>query len=151
MPVFGLPKQSKNPVFKDVLFTMFCPEFKAYLENPENRAKYDYFKEQANKRIRKSVFGSDWDMAMSYFIAFYLTEIVKSENQGSPSLSRLANNSNPEGRLDSYTVGSLSKSYNFDSVMMNTEDALFWNQNKWGVKLFALAKNHGTLSMAVAI
>ena len=151
MPVFGLPKQTKNPEFKDVIFNMFCPEFKGYLSKPDNRAKYEYFKELANKRVRKSAFGTDWEMAMSYCIAFYLTEIIKSENENSPSLSKLADNSNPKGRLDSYTVGSLSKNYSFDSIMLTTEEALFWNQNKWGVKLFACAKTHGTLSMAVAI
>ena len=151
MPVFGLPKKYKNPEFKDVIFNMFCPEFKAYLSKPDNMAKYNYFKELANNRISKRAFGNDWEMAMSYCIAFYLTEVIKSENKGTPSLSKLANSSNPEGRLDSYTVGSLSKSLNFDSTMLTTEDALFWNQNKWGVKLFACAKTHGTLSMAVAI
>lgn len=151
MPVFGLRKNTKNPEFKDAIFLMFCPELKSYLENPDNQLKYNYFKSLANQRIKKVVFGSDWEMAMSYCIAFYLTEIIKSENEGSPSLSKLASSSNPQGRVDSYTVGSLSKSMNFESIMLTTEDALFWNQNKWGVKLFACAKNHGTLSMAVAI
>ena len=152
MPVFGLPRNTKNPEFKDVIFNMWCPEFKKYLENPENKAKYEYLKtEFANKRIKKAIFGSDWEYAMSMCIAFYLTLIVKAENAGTPSLSRLAENSNPVGRVDSYSVGSLSKQMNFDSIMLTTEEALFWNQNKYGVSLFACAKNHGTLSMAVAI
>lgn len=152
MPVFGLPKNTKNPVFKDVIFEMWCPEFKAYLQKPENKVKYEYLKtEFANKRVKKALFGSDWEYAMSMCIAFYLTLIVKAEQSASPSLSRLAENSRPEGRVDSYSVGSLSKQMNFDSIMLNTEEALFWNQNKYGVALFACAKTHGTLSMAVAV
>lgn len=153
MPVFGLPSvANNNPEFKDVIFDMWCPDFKAYLRKDENKVKYEYVKKElANKRIRKSAFGSDWEMAMSYCIAFYLALMIEAENQGSPSLSKLAESSAPKGRVDSYSVGQLSKSMNFDSIMLTTEEALFWNQNKWGVKLFACAKNHGTLSMAVAI
>ena len=151
MPVFGLPRNAKNPEFKDVIFELWCPEFKSYLSKPENKLKYDYFKTLANKRIRKSIFGTDWEYAMSMCIAFYMTQVIEAENKGTPSLSKLAEDSGPKGRVDSYSVGSLSKSMSFDSIMLNTEEALFWNQNKYGVKLFACAKNHGTLSMGVAI
>lgn len=152
MPVFGLPKNTRNPEFKDVIFSMWCPEFKAYLEKPENKAKYEYIKNNlANKRIKKAMFGSDWEYAMSMCIAFYLALMVEAENAGSPSLSRLAENSNPKGLVNSYTVGSLSKSMDFEKIMLTSEEAMFWNQNKYGVKLFACAKNHGTLTMAVAV
>lgn len=152
MPVFGLRSADSNPEFKDVIFDMWCPEFKAYLKKPENKAKYEYVKKElADKRIKKRAFGSDWEMAMSYCIAFYLALMIEAENQGTPSLSRLADTLGPKGRVDSYSVGQLSKSMNFESIMLTTEEALFWNQNKYGVKLFACAKNHGTLSMAVAI
>lgn len=151
MAVYGLPKSYKNPPFKDELFLMFFPNFKAYLNREVNKAKYDYFKSLANARISKKRFGIDWDLAMSLCIAFYLGLVIKEENKGSQSLSRLANNLNPEGRVDSYSVGSLSKSMNFESTMLTEESALFWNQNKYGVRLYALAKNKGTLTMAVAI
>lgn len=151
MPVFGLPRNTKNPEFKDVIFNMWFPEFKSYLEKEENRVKYEYFKQLANQRIKKALFGSDWEYAMSLCIAFYMTQVIRAENKGTPSLSKLAEDSNPKGRVDNYTVGSLSKSMSFDSIMLTTEEALFWNQNDYGVKLFACAKTHGTLTMAVAI
>lgn len=152
MPVFGLPSNKSNPEFKDVIFEMWCPEFKAYLRKPENKVKYEYVKKElANKRVKKSCFGSDWEYAMSMCIAFYLALMIEAENKGTPSLSRLAEDLSPKGRVDSYSVGQLSKSMNFESTMLTSEEALFWNQNKYGVKLFACAKTHGTLTMAVAI
>ena len=151
MAVYGLPKSSKNPEFSDPLFLMFFPNFKAYLSKDNNKDKYNYFKDLANKRIMKSRFGTDWELAMSLCIAFYLGLIVEQENKGSQSLSNLAGSLAPQGRVDSFSVGSLSKSMNFDSVMLTSEEAMFWNQNDYGVKLFALAKTKGTLTMVVAI
>lgn len=151
MAVFGLPKKANNPVFRDELFCMFFPNFTSYLKKDVNKAKYEYFKDLANKRIAKSRFGVDWEMAMSLCIAFYMTTVIEQENKGSQSLSKLADSSAPKGRVDSYSVGSLSKSMSFDSVMLVSEEAMFWNQNEYGVKLFALAKNKGTLTMLVAI
>jgi hypothetical protein len=88
---------------------------------------------------------------MSLCIAFYMGLVVEQENKGSQSLSKLADGLQPVGRVESYSVGSLSKSMTFDSVMLNDENALFWNQNDYGRRLYALAKTKGTLSMAVAI
>lgn len=150
MAVYGLPKRHTNPSFDDCIFLMFFPNFKAYLNKDVNKEKYNYFKNLANKRIAKSRFGVDWELAMSLCIAFYLALVIKQENKGSQSLSKLADDLNPSGRVDSYSVGNLSKNLSFDSTMLVSEEALFWNQNDYGVKLFALAKNKGTLSMAVA-
>ncbi len=151
MPVFGLPKTYTNPEFNDTLFLMFFPNFKSYLTKEVNKDKYNYFKSLANKRIAKNRFGTDWELGMSLCIAFYLGLVVEQENKGSQSLSKLADGLQPIGRVESYSVGSLSKSMTFDSVMLNDENALFWNQNDYGRRLYALAKTKGTLSMAVAI
>jgi hypothetical protein len=151
MPVYGLPKTGTNPEFKDALFLMFFPNFKSYLSREVNKDKYNYFKSLANQRIFKSRFGTDWELGMSLCIAFYLGLVVEQENKGSQSLSKLADNLQPVGRVDSYSVGSLSKSMSFESVMLVSEEAMFWNQNDYGRRLFALAKTKGTLTMAVAI
>lgn len=151
MAVYGLPKSRKNPEFKDELFLMFFPNFKAYLKKDINKDKYNYFKDIANKRIVKARFGTDWELGMSLCIAFYMGLVIEQENKGSQSLGNLANNLQPVGRVESYTVGSLSKSMTFDSVMLVSEEAMFWNQNDYGRRLFALAKTKGTLTMVVAI
>lgn len=151
MPVFGAPKKTKNPEFKDEIFFMYFPNFKAYLSKEVNMDKYNYFKSLANTRVSKAQFGSDWELGMSLCIAFYLGLVIEQENKGSQSLSRLAEDLQPKGRVDSYSVGSLSKSMNFDSVMLNSEEAMFWNQNDYGRRLYALAKTKGTLTMMVAI
>lgn len=151
MPVFGLPKKARNPEFNDALFLMFFPNFKAYLSREINKDKYNYFKDIANKRIAKQRFGTDWELGMSLCIAFYLGLLVEQENKGSQSLSKLSDDLSPKGRVDSYSVGSLSKSMSFESVMLVSEEAMFWNQNDYGRRLFALAKTKGTLTMAVAI
>lgn len=151
MPVYGLPKRYKNPPFDDCLFLMFFPNFKSYLNKEVNKEKYNYFKRLANERIAKNRFGVDWEYAMSLCIAFYMGLVIEQENKGTQSLGRLAEGMQPKGRVESYSVGNLSKSMNFDGVLLNSEEAMFWNQNEYGIKLYALAKNKGTLSMAVAI
>lgn len=149
--IIGLQKKSKNPAFEFKVFLMFFPNFKSYLSKPENLEKYNYFLDLANKRISKANFGTDWELAMSLCIAFYLGLVIEQENKGSQSLSRLAEGLSPQGRVDSYSVGNLSKNMSFDSVMLDEEDALFWNQNDYGRRLYALAKTKGTLTMMVAI
>lgn len=151
MPIIGLQKKSKNPEFNQKVFLMFFPNFKAYLSKEENQEKYNYFLDLADKRISKSNFGTDWELAMSLCIAFYLGLVIEQENKGSQSLSRLAEGLGIQGRVNNYSVGSLSKSMDFDSVMLSDEDALFWNQNDYGRRLYALAKTKGTLTMMVAI
>lgn len=151
MPVYGAPRKTENPEFQDPLFLMFFPNFKAYLSKEINKDKYLYFKGIANKKVSKAQFGTDWEYAMSLCIAFYLGLLIEQENKGSQSLSKLADDLSPKGRVDSYSVGSLSKSMSFDSVMLNSEEAMFWNQNDYGRRLYALAKTKGTLTMMVAI
>lgn len=150
MAVYGLRKRYKNPEFDDNIFCMFFPNFKNYLSKEVNKDKYNYFKKLANERIAKNIFGLDWEYAMSLCIAFYIGLVVEQENKGSQSLAKLADGLSPVGRVDSYSVGSLSKSMSYDSVMLNSEEAMFWNQNDYGRRLFALAKNKGTLTMLVA-
>ena len=103
-----------------------------------------------NNKIFKSIFGSDWELAMSYGIAHYLT-LISSQIQSpqGDTLEGISGGGRMNGVLSSMTVGSFTKTYDLDKTMITEEESAFWNQTKYGVALMALLKTKAIPSIMV--
>lgn len=115
----------------------------------EGNENFKKLYEIANAKIFKSIYGTDWKLAMSLCIAHYLTII--SRQQQAPSgntLSGIAGGAT-HGVLSDATIGAFSKHYDLSKTMVDEEEALFWNQTSFGSDLMALLKTKAIPSILV--
>lgn len=150
MSVIGIQLDTKNPEFTKCDFSLWMPQFKQFLATQEGEKYFDKLYKLANNKIFYSIFGSDWELAMSYCIAHYLTLIA--QQQQAPvgnTLQEIAGGGTTKGVLSSMTVGSFSKSYDLGKTMLEEDEAMFWNQTSYGTSLMALLKTKAVPSIFV--
>lgn len=150
MAIIGINLDRENPVFTKEDFVFWMPQFKNYLSTSEGAMAFSKLNAIANNKIFKSIFGTDWEMAMSYCIAHYMTLVgQQSVLPAGPTLSQIAGGGTVKGVLTSATVGEFSKSYDFTKTMLDSPEAYFWNQTSYGVQLMALYKTKAVPSIFV--
>lgn len=150
MSVVGIQLDTKNPEFTKCDFSLWMPQFKQFLATQEGEKYFDKLYKLANNKIFYSIFGSDWELAMSYCIAHYLTLIA--QQQAAPvgnTLQEIAGGGTTKGVLSSMSVGSFSKSYDLGKTMLEEDEAMFWNQTSYGTSLMALLKTKAVPSIFV--
>lgn len=150
MAIVGITLDRKNPPFTADDFTFWMPQFTKYIATPEGQKAFNKIYTLTNDRIFYSIFGTDWELAISYAIAHYLTLI--GQQQQAPSgttLSEIAGGGSTRGVLASAGVGEFNKSYDLSKTMLDTPDALFWNQTSYGTSLMALLKTKAVPSIFV--
>lgn len=142
MALIGIQLNKENPEFTSNDFRFWMPQFSGYLDTPDGELAFTKFHTLANKKVYKSIFGSDWELAMSYCIAHYIT--LRAQMLQSPagdSLEKIAGGGTTKGVLTSMTVGDFSKSYDIDKTMSSEDEAKFWNQTSYGTSFWALLKS----------
>ena len=150
MAIIGIQTDRKNPSFTVADFTFWMPQFKQFMETDEGQTMFDNLYEIANNKIFKSIYGSDWKLAMSYCIAHYATVIAQQQQAPSGStLAEVAGGGVTRGVLSSMSIGEFSKTYDIDKTMVNSDDAMFWNQTSYGAALMALYKTKAVPSIFV--
>lgn len=150
MAVIGIQLDRKNPEFTQCDFTFWMPQFKKFIDTSEGQKYFDKLYNVVNNKIFKSIFGADWELAMSYGIAHYLTLIAKQEQAPSgDTLQSIAGGGTTQGVLSSMTVGSFSKTYDIDKTIISENEAAFWNQTSYGQSLMALLKTKAVPSIFV--
>lgn len=150
MSVIGIQLDTQNPEFTKCDFSLWMPQFKQFLATQEGEKYFDKLYKLANNKIFYSIFGSDWELAMSYCIAHYLTLIA--QQQQAPvgnTLQEIAGGGTTKGVLSSMSVGSFSKSYDLGKTMLEEDEAMFWNQTSYGTSLMALLKTKAVPSIFV--
>ena len=150
MSVIGIQLDTKNPEFTKCDFSLWMPQFKRFLATQEGEKYFDKLYKLANNKIFYSIFGSDWELAMSYCIAHYLTLIA--QQQEAPvgnTLQEIAGGGTTKGVLSSMQVGSFSKTYDLGKTMLEEDEAMFWNQTSYGTSLMALLKTKAVPSIFV--
>ena len=111
---------------------------------------FDKLYQKANNKIFYSIFGTDWDYAMSLCIAHYMILIaMQAQNPLGSDLSSLASGNNYQGILSSMSVGSFTKSFDLAKTMIDSDDAKWWNMTSFGAALMALYKTKGVPSIFV--
>lgn len=150
MAIVGLTLDRKNPAFTSDDFVFWMPQFKSYIETEEGQSAFTKLYAVANNKVFYSIFGTDWELAMSYVIAHYLTLIAQqSQAPSGPTLGQIAGGGTTRGVLASMGVGEFSKSYDLSKTMVDSQDAMFWNQTSYGTSFMALLKTKAIPSILV--
>jgi len=150
MPIIGIDLDRTNPSFTINDFCLWLPQFKNYMQTEEGLAYFNKLYNVANNKIFSSIYGIDWELAMSYCIAHYLTLIAQqTQSPSGSSLSQIAGGGVHRGILSSSSIGGFSKSLDFSKTMGDSEEMLFWNQTSYGSSLMALYKTKAVPSIFV--
>lgn len=150
MAVIGININKENPEFTISDFTFWMPQFTNFMETSGGVRYFNKLYPIANNKIFYSIFGTDWELAMSYAIAHYATLI--SQQVQAPSgdtLEGIAGGGTIKGVLASAQIGGFSKSYDLSKTMLDSQEALFWNQTSYGSQLMALYKTKAIPSILV--
>lgn len=150
MAVIGIQLNRENPTFTKDDFTFWMPQFAGFMATCDGDKYFNKIYNLVNGKIFKSIYGSDWELAMSLGMAHYLTLIGQQmQVPAGQSLSDIAGGGNIKGVLASMSVGSFSKSYDLSKTMVESDDAMFWNQTSYGAQLMALLKTKAIPAIAV--
>lgn len=149
MALIGIQLDRTNPAFSSEDFVFWMPQYAKFIATKDGQRYFNKIYSLVNNKIFKSIFGSDWELAMSYGIAHYLTLIANQiEAPSGDTLQGIAGGAT-HGVLSSMTVGSFSKTYELDKSMVSENEALFWNQTSYGAALMALLKTKAVPSILV--
>ena len=149
MALIGIQLDRTNPTFSSEDFVFWMPQYAKFIETEEGQKYFNKIYSLVNNKIFKSIFGSDWELAMSYAIAHYLTLIANQiQAPSGDTLQGIAGGAT-HGVLSSMTVGSFNKTYDLDKSKVSENEALFWNQTSFGAALMALLKTKAVPSILV--
>ena len=149
MAIIGIQIDRENPAFTVSDFTVWMPQFSAYVATEQGTALFNKLYTICNNKIFYSIFGSDWELAMSYAIAHYMTIIAQQQQAPSGDTLQGIAGGATHGVLSSMSVGGFSKSYDLNMTMSNEQEAMFWNQTSYGAALMALLKTKAVPSILV--
>ena len=150
MAIIGIQLDRKNPEFTKCDFLFWMPQFTKFMETDQGETYFNKLYNIVNGKIFKSIFGTDWEYAMSLGIAHYLTLISSQmEAPSGSSLQEIAGGGNIKGVISSMSVGGFSKSYDIDKSIISENEAVFWNKTSYGASLYALLKTKSVPSIMV--
>lgn len=150
MAIIGIQLDRTNPEFTTDDFTFWMPQFMDFMSTQEGLDRFEKIYNIVNQKIFKSIFGSDWELAMSYGIAHYITLIaMQTRTPGGNTLNDIARGGSVQGVLTSASVGSFSKQYDTSLTLSTADEDKFWNQTSYGAKLMALLKTKAVPSILV--
>lgn len=150
MAIIGIQLDRTNPEFTVDDFTFWMPQFVNFMNTSEGIQRFEKIYGIVNQKIFKSIFGSDWELAMSYGIAHYITLIgMQMKAPAGNTIDSISGGGVVQGVLTSASVGSFSKSYDTNLTLLNSDEDKFWNQTSYGAKLMALLKTKAIPSIMV--
>ena len=150
MAIIGININRDNTEFTAEDFTFWMPQFGPYIATTEGAFAFEKLLKLANAKIFYSIFGSDWELAMCYCIAHYLTLVgQQTQAPSGPTLGEVAGGGSTKGVIQSATIGGFSKTYDLTKTMLDSQEALFWNQTSYGSQLMALYKTKAVPSILV--
>ncbi len=150
MAIRGIELDRENPRFIRSDFTFWMPQFKNYINTDEGLIYFNKLRDIANQRIYKSIFGADWEYAMSLCIAHYFSLINEREMTSTDAtLKGALMGSSHKGILDSASIGAFSKSLRFDATLVESDETKFWNRSDFGSALMSLYKTKAVPSIFV--
>lgn len=149
MSIIGIQLDRKNPDFTSEDFVFWMPQYSKFIATDEGQRYFNKLHTLVNNKIFKSIFGSDWELAMSYGIAHYLTLIANQLQAPSGDTLQGIAGGMTKGVVTSASVGGFSKSFDLSKTMVDDDEALFWNQTSYGASLLALLKTKAVPSIMV--
>ena len=149
MAIIGIQLNRENPEFTSDDFIFWMPQYSKFIATVEGQKYFNKIYTLVNNKIFYSIFGSDWELAMSYAIAHYFTLIANQMQAPSGDTLQGIAGGATHGVLSSMTVGSFTKTYDLDKSMLTEDEAMFWNQTSFGAALMALLKTKAVPSILV--
>ena len=149
MAIIGIQLNRENPAFTSEDFAFWMPQYSKFIATSEGQRYFDKIYQLVNNKIFYSIFGSDWELAMSYAIAHYLTLIANQVQAPSGDTLQGIAGGATHGVLSSMSVGSFSKSYDLSKSLLSEDEAMFCNQTSYGAALMALHKTKAVPSILV--
>lgn len=150
MALIGIQLNRTNPEFTKDDFLVWMPQYEKFLDTAKGLATFNTLYEIANDKIFKSIYGADWKLAMSLCIAHYMTLIAnQAQAPAGDTLQGIAGGASYGGVLADMQIGEFSKRYDLSKTMVDEQEALFWNQTKFGAELMALLKTKAIPSILV--
>lgn len=150
MAILGITIDKQNPEFTSDDFTFWMPQFTNFITTEKGKKYFNKLSKICSDKIFESIYGTDWELAMSYGIAHYLTLISNQlQTPSGSSLEEIAGGGTYKGVLESASIGEFSKSYALDKTIVSEDEALFWNQTSYGAELMALLKTKAIPSILV--
>lgn len=150
MAIIGIQTNRKNPEYTLKNFMFWMPQFKNFMQTDEGKEYFDNLYPIVNAKIFKSIYGTDWYLAMSLALAHYITLIAQQDQApAGDTLATIAGGGATKGVLTSMSVGGFSKTYDLDKTMSNDKEAQFWNLTSYGAQLWALLKTKSVASIMV--
>lgn len=150
MAIIGIQTNRDNPEYTLEDFIFWLPEYTKFMCTTQGKKYFDKLYKIANNKIYHSIFGTDWEYAMTLCIAHYLQLIAnRLQAPAGDSLESIAGGGVTQGVLSSASVGAFSKTYDIDKTMLSDKDSLFWNQTDFGRELMALLATKSVISMMV--
>lgn len=150
MAIIGITLDRQNPEFTSDDFALWMPQYAKFVKTEEGQKYFNKIYSVVNAKIFSSIFGADWELAMSYAIAHYLTLIAdQMQAPSGDSLQTIAGGGTIKGVISSASVGAFSKSFDLSKTMLDSDEALFWNQTSYGAALMALLKTKAIPSILV--
>lgn len=151
MAIIGIETDRQNPTYTIDDYIYWIPEMEQYMRTKDGTKDFNKLYPMANERIYYSIFGVEWEMAMSYCIAHYL--VLRGSGLSRPRGSTLESATGSVGAvtgvITGMSVGGFSKNYDYSLTIKGEDEALFWNQTQYGVKLYALMKTKSVASIFV--
>ena len=152
MSIIGIDIDRTNPSYTIDDYCFWIPKMEKFMQTEEGEKYFNKLYPMLNNKIFYSIFGTDWEYAISLGIAHYLTLIgsQKSRPVGSSLEEAAGGGASVTGVLTGMSVGGFSKSYDYSLTIKSQEDeALFWNQTQYGVQFYALLKQKAQPSIFV--
>lgn len=149
MAIIGIQLDRTNPAFTSSDFTFWMPQYTKFIDTLEGQEYFTRLHNIVTNKIFKSIFGTDWELAMSYAIAHYLTLIANQMQAPSGNTLQGIAGGSTKGVMTSMSVGNFSKAYDIDKTMVSDNEAMFWNQTSFGASLMALLKTKAIPSILV--
>lgn len=143
MALVGIQTDKRNPDYTIDDFCLWIPSLEKFIKTEKGLKYFNKLYPIANDKIASSIFGAEWEYAISLCIAHYIALLAsdaKRANVSGDSLSSLAGFATPDGVLSGMSVGGFSKSYDFSLTTLTSEESLFWNNTPYGQKLYSLYK-----------
>lgn len=153
MAIIGIETDRQNPSYTIDDFCFWIPKMSNFMHTDDGAKYFNKLYPMLDRKIFYSIFGTDWEYAISLAIAHYLTLIGNQLSRPSGStLAEATQGGAIQGVLSSMSVGGFSKSYDFGLTIKSGEDeALFWNQTSYGISFYALMKTKAIASIFVVV
>ena len=135
-----------NPAYSKSTFLGIFPQFRGPITRGEiPESVLNFYIKLANNSLSYSRWGDQWEMGMTLFVAHYITlysQAIVGLDVNSP-IQQVVSNSLAQGLVASKSVGSLSKSYDYNSINDDFAGDGTWKLTTFGQQFVTIARLMG--------